>query len=129
VILLDEQMREDQRGLLNQWGIRHRQIGREIAPFGTQDVDIIPRLHSLKRVTFFTHDRWFYHLRLRHAAYSLVWLDLKDIEAARFIRRFLGHPQFKTSVQRLGKVIRLHHGGLDVWAGNAARPAKVDWPP
>ncbi len=53
-------MREDQRDLLWQWRIRHRQVGRDVAPSGIQDVDIIPWLHSLKRVTFFTHDRWFY---------------------------------------------------------------------
>ena len=68
MILLDEQMREDQRDLLWQWRIGHRQVGRDVAPSGIQDVDIIPWLHSLKRVTFFTHDRWFYKARLCHSA-------------------------------------------------------------
>jgi hypothetical protein len=128
MILLDEQVREDQRDLLSQWGIRHRQIGREMARSGIKDVDIIPWLHSLKRPTFFTHDWWFYQVRLCHAGYCLVWLDLKDIEAARFIRRFLGHPMFKTHAERLGKVVRLHHEGIEIWTRGAARATKLNWP-
>ena len=121
-------MRQDQRRLLSLWRIRHRQIGREIVPSGTQDADIIPWLHSLKKVTFFTHDRWFYKPRLRHLAYCLVWLDLKDVEAAQFIRRFLDHPMYGTNADRLGKVVRVHHRGIEAWAPGAARPTAVTWP-
>ena len=100
MILLDEQMREDQRVLLAKWRIHFRQIGREIASPGIQDVDIIPWLHSVKRPTFFTHDRWFFKARLCHGSYCLVWLDVSDIEAARFIRRFLRHPLFQNQSMR-----------------------------
>ena len=128
MILLDEQVREDQRGLLSGWGIHFRQIGREIAASGTQDADIIPWLHSLKRSTFFTHDRWFFQRRLCHTAYCLIWLDVKDIEAAGFIRRFLRHPEFLTHKDRLGRVIRLHHEGIEFWVRATSRSTKVAWP-
>src|SRR5438445_12129196 len=105
MILLDEQMREDQRGLLARWRIHFRQIGREVAPAGIKDVEIIPWLHLLKRPTLFTHDHWFFKQRLAHPGYCLVWLNLKDVEAARFIRRFLRQRAFRTHADRLGKVI------------------------
>ena len=57
--LLDENIREDQRIVLKQLRIPFRQIGYEIAPGGTQDDNVIPLLHRLKRPTFFTQDKDF----------------------------------------------------------------------
>jgi hypothetical protein len=42
MILLDEQFRADPRLLLTRWRIPFRQIGRDIAPSGIKDVNIIP---------------------------------------------------------------------------------------
>lgn len=58
--LLDENFPQDQRPLLLDWGISCRQIGREIAASGSQDQEIIPVLHRLARVTFFTQDQDFF---------------------------------------------------------------------
>ena len=127
--LLDEQIRQDQRELLRRWRIPHRQIGQDMAPSGIQDVEIIPWLHSMKRTTFFTHDRWFYKPRLCHIAYCLVWLDLKDTKAAQFIRRLLSYPMLKTQAARAGKVVRVHPRGLEVWTGGATRSVKLNWLP
>jgi hypothetical protein len=127
MILLDEQIRDDQRDLLTGWRIRFRQIGREVAAAGIKDPDIIPWLQSLKQPTFFTHDRWFYQSQLCHPDYCLVWLDLRDVEAARFVRLLLRNPLFQTHASRLGRVVRLHHEGIDFWEKHKARPTKLPW--
>jgi hypothetical protein len=44
MIVLDEQMREDQRRILKDWRIQFRQIGRELAISGIKDENIIPFL-------------------------------------------------------------------------------------
>ena len=56
VNLLDENFPDDQRVLLQKWGIRVRQIGRDIGAAGIDDEAIIPLLHEIRGVTFFTHD-------------------------------------------------------------------------
>lgn len=57
--LLDENVRDDQRTLLRQWRIPFRQVGKEISRAGTQDDNLLPLLHHLKRPTFFTQDKDF----------------------------------------------------------------------
>lgn len=126
--LLDEQMRQDQRELLARWGIPFRQIGREIAPSGIQDADIIPLLQTLKRPTFFTHDQGFFRSSLAHLHYCLVWLDVSDIEAAAYIRRFLRHPAFNTHARRKGIVARANVEGVQYWQRGRARKNSVRWP-
>lgn len=39
--------------------------------------DIIPLLHDLRRVTFFTHDLGFFDPSLCHKRYALICLDVK----------------------------------------------------
>ena len=74
--------------------------------------DIIPLLPTLCRPTFFLRDHGFYHPRLLHFAYCLVYLDVAFDEIAEFIRRFLRHPGFPTQKQRMGKVVRVHYTGV-----------------
>jgi hypothetical protein len=119
--LLDEQVRADQRLLLSRWRIPFRQIGRDIAESGIKDENIIPFLHRLKRPTLFTHDEGFFSRQLVHPAYSLVWLDTSDVEAALYIRRFLKHSSFSTTAKRMGVVARVHHDGVHFWQHH--RPA------
>jgi hypothetical protein len=71
VNLLDENFPEDQRPLLRQWGIRFRQIGRDVGWFGVKDDNVIPLLHERRGVTFFTQDQGFFQLRNCHAAYCI----------------------------------------------------------
>src|SRR5207248_8531645 len=55
------------------------------------------------------------------------WLHVESEETAFFIRRFLRHPQFRTSAQRLGKVIRVQLRYLGFWTIGAERLVKLDW--
>lgn len=125
--LLDEQMRADQRALLSRWGIPFRQIGREIAPAGIQDADIIPWLQSLNRPTFFTHDQGFFNRVRVHPGYGLVWLNVSDVLAAEYIRRTLRHPRFDTKAKRMGVVARAHPDGIQFWVRGEGRLKNLSW--
>jgi hypothetical protein len=113
--LLDENVRDDQRTLLRQWRIPFRQIGKEISSKGIQDDNVLPLLHRLKGVTFFTHDEDFFKRALCHNSYCLVWLDVKQNEAAAYIRAFLRDASFRTRAQRIGKVVHVRIGGALYW--------------
>lgn len=125
--LLDEQMREDQRRLLDRWRIPYRQIGIEIASYGTGDPDIIPLLHSLKHPTLFTHDRGFFQRSLCHLRYCLVHLDVSDTQAAEYIRRFLRHQRFDAWSKRKGLVARIRSGGVHYWKYGTQRLEVATW--
>lgn len=128
MILLDEQVRADQRPYLRRWGIPFRQIGRDAATAGIKDENIIPFLLTLKNPTFFTHDHGFFQARLVHARYCLVLLAEPDIEAAAYIRRFLRHPFFNTNAKRMGTVAHVHHHGINFWQRRRSGLQHVTWP-
>ena len=65
---------------------------------------------------------------LAHDGYCLVWLDVRGLEAARFIRRFLRHPAFNTSAKRMGLVIRAHVDGVSCWRPDRRLPQDTPWP-
>ena len=121
--LLDENVRDDQRTLLRQWGIPFRQVGKEISRAGTQDDNLLPLFHRLKRPTLFTQDKDFFRRELCHRAYCLVWLEVRYIEVAFYLRRFLRHPAFRKAAQRMGRVVRVHPDGLHYW--QAGKPGRV----
>ena len=125
--LLDENIRDDQRLLLRQWRIPFRQIGKEISRAGTHDDNLLPLLHRLKRPTLFTQDEDFFKRELCHRSYCLAWVDVRYIEVAFYIRRFLGHPRFRTQAQRLGTVVRLHPDGLNWWEAGAPHTTRANW--
>jgi hypothetical protein len=125
--LLDENIRQDQEDILRKWRVKFRRISREFARPGIQDPEIIPLLLRLSHPTLFTHDQDFSKPALVHRAYCLVWLDLYDGEAALFIRRFLRHPAFRTQAQRLGKVVRVQHGGVDYWQAGETGRVSARW--
>lgn len=127
MILLDEQVRADQRLHLTNWGISFRQIGKELAPAGIKDENIIPFLLTLKRPTLFTHDHGFFERGLVHQRYCIVLLSERDVEAADYIRRFLRHPLFDTSAKRMGTVSRVHYGGIAVWRWRCSTSQRVRW--
>lgn len=64
--ILDENVREDQRGLLQRWGIPVHQLGVDVGRKGMKDEEIIPFLHTLRNTTFFTRDMGFYDSKLCH---------------------------------------------------------------
>jgi hypothetical protein len=125
--LLDENVRADQRALLHQWRIPFRQVGKEISRRGVQDENILVLLHRLKRPTFFTQDEDFFKSRLCHASYCLVWLDVSDIEVARYIRRFLHQSEFRTHGQRLGTVIHASVERLRYWQTGTVHCLSLNW--
>jgi hypothetical protein len=128
VTVLDENITAIQRCQLRQWKIHFRRIGGEVGRYGMQDRDeIIPLLHSLRHVTFFTRDHDFSHPWLRHPNYCLVYLEVKPDEAALFIRRFLRHPHLRTQTQRLGKVVRVYHQGISFWQIRVDKEQTFTW--
>jgi hypothetical protein len=126
--VLDENIDVIQRSQLRQWKIRFRRIGGEVGRYGMKDRnEILPLLHTLRHVTFFTRDHDFYHPWLRHPAYCLVYLEVAPNEAALFIRRFLRHLHFQTQAQRIGKVVRVHHEGISFWQIKVDKEQESDW--
>jgi hypothetical protein len=128
VNVLDENVTRDQADLLSQWGIRCRSISRDFRCQGMQDDSIVPFLLRLKQPTLLTRDGDFFERRLVHTRYCLAWFDVDAGQTAFFIRRFLSHPRFRTSAQRLGKVISIAPRGIAYWMKNANRLTHVRWP-
>ncbi len=127
MIVLDENFPESQRQLLRSWRIAIRQIGDEVGHKGMKDQEIIPLLLRLRRPTFCTLDMGFYERRLCHARYCLVCLDVRQYEAAVFVRRLLRHPEFNTQAKRMGAVIRVSQVGLSVWYLHAEKEIRLLW--
>jgi len=125
--ILDENILEDQRHLLSTWRVPFRQIGREVERKGVQDAEIIPFLLTLRQPTFFTIDRDFYERGLCHARYSLIFLDVKQSEAAIFTRRIPRHNEFDTQAKRMGCVIRATHIRISLWRLHAEQEAYWGW--
>ena len=126
--LLDENFPEDQRPVLRAWRIPFRQVGREFSRSGVKDPDIIPLLHQQRRVTFFTLDKDFFDPSLCHPAYGVAFLDVRADDAAYFVRRFLRHARFDSTVKRMGVIARVHHEGIQFWQRNHALPQRASWP-
>lgn len=128
MIVLDENIDVFQRRQLELWGLHFRRIGGEVGRFGMKDCnEVIPLLHTLRRPTFFTRDRDFYHPRLRHSGYCLVFLEVVPSQTAYYLRRLLRHPTFRTQAQRMGKVISVHKDGIDFWQVGVDEAQKVAW--
>lgn len=126
--VLDENIFEHHRQQLEAWNIHVRQVSVDIGRLGMDDLEeIIPLLHTLHRPTFFTRDKDFYHRWLHHPGYCLVYLDVAPDEAARFIRRFLRHRLFRTKTQRMGKVVRVHQGGVTIWQAGMGEEKEIAW--
>ena len=126
--ILDENIIESQRQLLLDWRGRFSQIGYEVGRRGMDDEEIIPFLLSLLRPTFFTLDLDFYERNLCHRKYCLVFLNVKQGEAATYVRRLLRHREFNTHAKRMGILIRVSSTGLLVWRLHLERETRYDWP-
>lgn len=124
----DENLNENQLKLLRTKRIRLRQIGVDLGRLGMSDDAVIPLLHELGSVTFFTCDIDYYQSRLCHLDYCLVYLDVETRFLAATIQEFLRHPKFRTWARRSGKVVRVRTGGLRFWSLNAKKEELLDWP-
>lgn len=126
--ILDENIDAVARKRLLWLKVPFKHIGSDIGHSGMQDLnDVIPLLHSLKHPTFFTRDEDFYARTLVHAEYSLVHLDVPPGESADYIYRFLRHKHFRTKADRIGKVIRVRHGGISYFEQEHNRTRRVRW--
>ncbi len=125
--LLDENIRDDQRALLRTWRIPFRQIGKEISRSGIKDENLIPLLHRLHGATLFTQDQDFFKRQLCHDTYGLVYLDVRYIEVAEFIRRFLKYPAFNTQSKRMGIVARVYAEGAQYWRQGEQAMQTLRW--
>ena len=124
--LLDENFPEPQVEELRRRGVRARQIGHDIGRSGMQDPEILTLLHALRRLTLFTLDWDFSGPRLCHPSYCLVYLYVRNDDAARFVRRVLRHPALNTQAKRMGAVVRASGSGLRIWRRNEAEQA-LSW--
>jgi hypothetical protein len=127
VNLLDENFPADQKVLLRAWNIPVRKIGSQLAHLGVKDPEIIPLLHQLRRVTFFTQDKGFASRALCHPAYCLVYLEVRPDDTALFVRRFLRQPLFDTVAKRMGSVVRVHHQAIQFCQRNRPGWRRISW--
>ncbi|MBI3815603.1 MAG: hypothetical protein HY279_14195 [Nitrospinae bacterium] len=125
--ILDENIREDQHGLLRNWGVPVHQIGVDVGQKGMKDNEIISFLHQFRDTTFFTRDLGFYNRSLCHTRYCLVCLAVEKDEVAVFARRFLRHSEFDEKAKRMGAVVRTSHSGISVWRCNTQEKVGIDW--
>jgi hypothetical protein len=127
VNILDENTIEDQRLLLDSWGLKFRQIGENAGRSGMSDEQILALLLKSKGVTFFTRDNDFFDPGLRHSRYCLVHLATSKDDAAIFIRRFLKHPACNTAAKRLGCVFQVTSTGILCWRSQHGRAILLPW--
>ncbi len=125
--VLDENITEDQTSLLRERRIHFEQVGEGVGRLGMTDENVIPLLHDLRSVTFFTRDVDYYKRKLCHARYCLVYLDVRPHLTAETIRGFLRHPEFRTWAQRKGTVIRVTTEGMRVWRPGASKLEVIPW--
>ncbi len=126
--ILDENISLDEKDRLLARRVHVRQIGAEVGRLGMKDInEIIPLLHTLRQPTLFTRDHDFYKPSLLHPNYCLVLLDVAFDEVAEYVRRFLRHKSFRTQAQRMGKVVRVRHGGLSWWEAGGKVERAASW--
>ena len=117
----------NQRQLLERSRLRVHQIGFDLGQRGMQDDEIMPFLLQQRRPTFFTRDDDFYHRRLCHRRFCLVYLAVEKNEVAPFIRKLLRHRSFDTQAKRLGAVIRVSSSGLSLWRIHSTKKISLKW--
>lgn len=129
MIVLDENILDGQRLLLEAWRFPARQIGVDIGRKDLKDNQIPVLLRGHRNATFFTRDADFYLPALRHRSYCLVVADVGQNEVATFIRRFLRHSDFDTQAKRMGKVVRISHAGIAFRGLQSHSEAHAIWSP
>jgi len=127
VIVLDENIVNGQRLLLESWNIAARQVGLDVGRKGVKDEEIVVLLRRLRQPTFFTRDLGFYDPALRHQHYTIVVAAVGQYELAAFVRRFLHHSEFATHANRAGKIVRIASSGIARWQLRRQQEMFVDW--
>jgi hypothetical protein len=127
LIILDENILDGQRLLLQAWCLKAKQIGFDFGRKGLKDEEIVVLLKRQRNATFFTRDDDFFEPGLRHPGYCIVVAGVGQNEVAAFIRRFLRHPDFDTQRKRTGQVVRISHTGLAFWRLRSQTQTHTVW--
>ena len=127
MIILDENILEGQRLVLEGWKIAARQVGLDVGRKGLTDEQVVILLRRLRQPTFFTRDQGFYAADLRHEHYAIVVAAVGQYELAAFVRRLLHHPAFDTYAKRTGRIIRIAPKGIAWWQLRRQQEAFVNW--
>lgn len=127
MIILDENILEAQRLLLEGWKISPHQIGFDIGRKGLDDEQIVVLLRELRQPTFVSRDLGFYTPALRDRRYAIVVAAVGQYEVAAFVRRLLRHPMFDTKARRAGKIIRLSSSAINFWQTRHNQETRVGW--
>jgi hypothetical protein len=127
MIILDENIPESQRQILERRRIRCYQIGVNLGTKGLQDEAVPSLLVRARHPTFFTRDQGFYEPRVCHARYCVVCLVVGRDEVAAFVQRLLRHPHFDSHVKRLGTVVRVSSAGIRLWRLRQESELVVAW--
>ncbi len=107
MILLDENITDDQKVLLEKWRLKVKKVGKDVLFKGILDDPIIKYLHQQSYVDFFTRDNDFFNDKYCHLKYSIIHIEVAQGEAAYYIRKLLKHHYFNTKNKRKGKVIKI----------------------
>jgi hypothetical protein len=129
LIILDENILDGQRLLLEASRMALRQIGVDIGHKGLKDEEIVVLLRRQRNPTFFTRDAGFFLPVHRHRSYCLVLTSVGQYEVATFVRPFLRHPDFDNQSKRMGSVARLSHAGIAVWRPRSQMVFHTAWTP
>ena len=127
MIVLDENILEGQRLLLEASRVAVRQIGVDIGIRGSRTTRSSFSCVGSVTPRFFTRDADFYQPTLRHRSQCLVVLSVGQYEVATFIRRFLRHTDFDTQSKRMGRVVRVSHAGVALWRLRSQREIHTGW--
>jgi hypothetical protein len=127
LIIVDENIFDGQRLLLQAWRLAAKQIGLDFGRKGLKDEEIVVLLRRQRNATFFTRDGDFFVPSLRHPGYCIVVAAVGQNEVAVFIRRFLRHPDFNTQAKRAGRVVRISHTGLTLWRLRSQTQTHTAW--
>jgi hypothetical protein len=94
--------------------------------------DRIPTLlRTLKRPTFVTIDSDFWHRRLCHPDYCILYFYLRDDQQPLIpdlLRALLRHPEFHTRAARMGKVACISTESVDYWQFQVAEMQHLEPP-
>jgi hypothetical protein len=110
LIILDENILDGQRLLLQAWRLAARQIGLGMGRKGLKDEEIVVLLRRQRNSTFFTRDAGFYQPTLRHPSYGMV---VRVSGNMKWLPSFAAsYANFDTQAKRMGRVVRISHTGL-----------------
>lgn len=127
MLLLDENIVDSQRLLLESWRLHPHQIGQNTGRAGMQDDQIIPLLRSLDKPTFCTRDLEFFSRDEPHPSFCIVCLSVGQHEVASFVRRVLRHADFNSKAKRMGRCLFVSSASIRVKTFKSNNEISVKW--